>query len=66
MIINKAQGQTLTNVGVCLPQPVFDHGQLYVALSWCTDRKNLKVLIKGKEGEPGVFTRNVVYHGVLD
>ena len=33
MTINKAQGQTIPNVGIYLPDPVFSHGQLYVALS---------------------------------
>ena len=33
MTINKAQGQTIPIVGIYLPEPVFAHGQLYVALS---------------------------------
>ncbi|KAJ0835068.1 putative P-loop containing nucleoside triphosphate hydrolase [Helianthus annuus] len=31
--LNKSQGQSLCKVGLFLKQPVFTHGQLYVALS---------------------------------
>lgn len=34
--INKAQGQALGRVSFYLAQPVFSHGQLYVAMSRCT------------------------------
>jgi hypothetical protein len=44
MMINKAQGQTIPNVGVYLPEPVFSHGQLYVALSRATTRSNIRIL----------------------
>uniref|UniRef100_K3YLZ3 ATP-dependent DNA helicase n=1 Tax=Setaria italica TaxID=4555 RepID=K3YLZ3_SETIT len=44
MTINKAQGQTILHAGVYLPEPVFSHGQLYVALSRATARVNIKVL----------------------
>jgi hypothetical protein len=44
MTINKSQGQTIPNVRVYLPEPVFSHGQLYVALSRATAAANIKVL----------------------
>jgi ATP-dependent exoDNAse (exonuclease V) alpha subunit len=67
MTINKSQGQTLESVGLYIPTPVFTHGQLYVALSRCTDEKNLKVLIIDGSipGLEGTYTRNVVSLRVL-
>ena len=69
MTINKAQGQTIPNVGVYLPYPVFSHGQLYVALSRATSRSNIKILaVQDKKDESqstGTFTKNIVYKEVL-
>jgi ATP-dependent exoDNAse (exonuclease V) alpha subunit len=44
MTVNKAQGKTIPNVGVYLPEPVFSHGQLYVALSRAMARLNIRIL----------------------
>jgi ATP-dependent DNA helicase PIF1 len=74
MTINKAQGQTIPNAGVYLPEPVFSHGQLYVALSRATARSNIKILAippsdkkdkrKNKTVNP-TYTKNIVYREVL-
>ncbi|XP_020263360.1 ATP-dependent DNA helicase RRM3-like [Asparagus officinalis] len=67
MTINKSQGQTIPNVGIYLPEPVFSHGQLYVALSRGTSMMTTKVLITsdGKFAEEEQYTKNVVYKEVL-
>nr|XP_051190271.1 uncharacterized protein LOC127303598 [Lolium perenne] len=79
MTINKAQGQTIPIVGVYLPEPVFSHGQLYVALSRATAKNNIKILAikdngkdknekskKRKRSESLVTTTmNIVYKEVL-
>ncbi|XP_071923013.1 uncharacterized protein [Coffea arabica] len=67
MTINKAQGQTLDYVGLYLREPVFSHGQLYVALSRARTATNIKVLIQPphRQTESTNFTRNVVYQEVL-
>ncbi|CAN6691565.1 unnamed protein product [Malus baccata var. baccata] len=65
--INKSQGQTIPHVGVYLPDHVFSHGQLYVALSRGVSKSTTTVLVKNGSivGQQGVFTRNVVYKEVL-
>ncbi|XP_075500131.1 uncharacterized protein LOC142538719 [Primulina tabacum] len=68
MTINKAQGQTLDFVGIYLKEPVFSHGQLYVALSRAKNIDQIKVLIRPSTPlvQSTNYTKNVVYREVLD
>ncbi|CAL1396900.1 unnamed protein product [Linum trigynum] len=66
MTINKSQGQTLQSVGVYLPKPVFNHGQLYVAVSRVRTAAGLRFLILNEPNIPSNYTRNIVYHEALN
>jgi ATP-dependent DNA helicase PIF1 len=79
MTVNKAQRQIIPNVGVYLPELVFSHGQLYVALSRAIARSNIKILSvpaaekdvnkgKGKGNKKptkDIFTKNIIYKEVI-
>jgi hypothetical protein len=56
MTINKAQGQTMKIVGIYLLEPIFTHGQLYVALSRATRVNDVSVFCPN-----GRTTTNIVY-----
>jgi len=62
MTMNKSQGQSLKKVGMDLCNPVFSHGQLYVALSRGTNKSGVKALLP--EGSNG-RTTNIVYKEAL-
>ena len=62
MTINKAQGQSVSIVGINLSTPAFAHGQLYVALSRATDIKTLYV---GLPDNSIGLTSNIVYKEAL-
>ncbi|KAL7145368.1 hypothetical protein ABFS83_07G078200 [Erythranthe nasuta] len=69
MTINKAQGQTLDFVGVYLREPVFSHGQLYVALSRARSADAVKILIQPsceKALVPVQYTKNIVYNEIYN
>lgn len=63
MSINKAQGQSLNQVGLYLNNPVFAHGQLYIALSKCTNCRNLRILLPLNTNRR---TLNIVYREVIN
>ena len=58
--IDASQGQTLEYVGLWPSEPLFTHGQLFVALSRVSSRKNIKISIPHKNA-----TRNIVFKNVL-
>ncbi|KAL3827986.1 hypothetical protein ACJIZ3_022998 [Penstemon smallii] len=68
MTINKAQGQTLDVVGIYLREPVFSHGQLYVALSRARRSRSVKILIHPdfKENKIVDYTKNIVFPEIFE
>ena len=63
------EGQTLDACGLYLPQEVFTHGQLYVALSRVRTRDSIKIF-KNEDEELWNYTdkfyvQNIVFHYVL-
>ncbi|KAJ4800579.1 ATP-dependent DNA helicase PIF1 [Rhynchospora pubera] len=65
MAINKSQGQSLDMVGLYLLEPVFSHGQLYVALSRTTSPNGLKTLIVDQDDLYKGCTKNIVYREIF-
>ena len=45
MTINKSQGQTFDNIIIDLRRDVFNHGQLYVAMSRVRSWESLKIYL---------------------
>ncbi|ELQ74289.1 DNA helicase PIF1/RRM3 [Trachipleistophora hominis] len=70
MTIHKSQGQSFDKVGVYLHNPIFVHGQLYMALSRVRHADGLKVYIanngdQNRADNNMVYTRNVVCNVLL-
>ena len=65
MTINKAQGQTIPHMGLYLPDHVFTHGQLYVALSRVQSKDNIKILVRKGKKDGEVYTKNIVYKEIF-
>lgn len=74
--INKSQGQTFERVAIYLSKPVFNHGQLYVALSRATNVENVKILIghpkliyvdeiEQNENEKNKITKNIIFKQLI-
>ncbi|GBO41690.1 hypothetical protein AVEN_53694-1 [Araneus ventricosus] len=67
MTINKSQAKTFDRVGIYLDEPVFSHGQLFVALSRSRILNHVEIYIKTAEVQGKLlnnekyFTRNVLY-----
>jgi len=62
MTINKSQGQTLDFVGIDFTQPVFAHGQAYVAFSRAKSWNSIRVAV---DPERENRIKNIVHKDVL-
>ena len=67
MTIMKSQGQTFSGkVGITLPKDVFSHGQLYVALSRCTNLDNLRLCYDTRANHNHTEVRNMVSKNITE
>jgi len=64
MTINKAQGQTFKRLGIDLTTPIFDHGQLYTALSRAPSWEAITVRLPADAADTLVL--NIVFEDILD
>lgn len=64
MTINKGQGQTFKRLGLDLTSPVFDHGQLYTALSRapCWEAVTVRLPVDAED----TLVPNIVFEEILD
>ncbi|KKO74012.1 atp-dependent dna helicase pif1, partial [Vairimorpha ceranae] len=62
MTIHKAQGQSYGRVGIYLPEPLFTHGQLYVALSRVRNKDQLRIEMSANSNN---CVDNIVYKELL-
>ena len=69
MTINKAQGQTADKIGLYLRNPVFTHGQLYVACSRVRSYDSLRIQVDESDRQGKVNnetqTDNIVFKEIL-
>ncbi len=65
MTINKSKGQGTDCIGVYLPEPVFSHGQLYVALSRVRSHKSLFICLGDDNDSKCGMTHNIVCKSIL-
>nr|KAJ0185591.1 hypothetical protein LSAT_V11C900497200 [Lactuca sativa] len=52
-------------IGIYIPEPVFAHGQLYVALSCATSPDSIRILIESHANTPQNKTKNIVFKDLL-
>ena len=63
MNINKSQGQSVAHVELDLRNPIFSHGQFYIAISQVTSVHRLKVIWNSRLAV--ATSKNIVYPEVL-